>query len=558
MIKRLFYLIAAAAIIISLQQNALCSFPDSNIRTINVGSGPTSCVKALDFLFVANSLEDTVSVIDLSTYNVVETVTVGNNPQHIVAYGSNVYVSNYDDDSISIISASTHAVTYTINSVGNGPAGMALTSAGDKLFVACTEGDTVAVISTLTNSKTDEIVLVGNAPNYVALSSSEAYLYVTLIEEDAVSILNLTLNEATTTKILVGDAPAGITLTPDGSYFYVANSGSDTISVISAASNSVSKTITTNVGDGVREIAIQSSGSYAFTTNSNTSNVSVINIFNNDTVEDTLTTGTNPYGIFISDDSEFIFVTNKGSNTVTVFEDQTAIIIDEVSDARINDSGTSTISWHSTISGTFRIELATDATGATATTIITGNVTAFDQNEFDIVAATHLLDGDDSYIITIYIATSGDIEYSNTTTITLDNVAPGTPSGLGAEFGDMRIFISWDQNTESDLGGYKIYYGTASGAYDHTADVGTRGSYTLEGLANGVTYYIAVSAVDLAENESGLSAEVSATPDNIYSLSNLKGEDGCFIATASFEKNESKIMKMFRDALDLIKINTGK
>ncbi len=61
---------------------------------------------------------------------------------------------------------------------------------------------------------------------------------------------------------------------------------------------------------------------------------------------------------------------------------------------------------------------------------------------------------------------------------------------LGAEIG-----LAWDPNTEPDLAGYKVYYGTASRAYGNPVNVGNVTSYSLTGLTRGQTYFIAVTSV---------------------------------------------------------------
>jgi hypothetical protein len=74
-----------------------------------------------------------------------------------------------------------------------------------------------------------------------------------------------------------------------------------------------------------------------------------------------------------------------------------------------------------------------------------------------------------------------------------------------------QVKLAWDPNTEPDLAGYQVYYGTASGNYGYSIDVGNVATYTLMGLTQGVTYYIAVTAYDSADNESAYSNEVSYT-----------------------------------------------
>ena len=59
-----------------------------------------------------------------------------------------------------------------------------------------------------------------------------------------------------------------------------------------------------------------------------------------------------------------------------------------------------------------------------------------------------------------------------------------------------------------DCGGFDLYCGTASRVYPTTVDVGNATTYTLAGLAEGGTYYCAVTAYDAARLESDYSTEL--------------------------------------------------
>lgn len=74
--------------------------------------------------------------------------------------------------------------------------------------------------------------------------------------------------------------------------------------------------------------------------------------------------------------------------------------------------------------------------------------------------------------------------------------------------------INWLMNAESDLDGYKVYAGTATGQYTIVQDVGltdTTGSPSalVAGFEDLKTWHIAVTAYDVTGNESTFSAEVS-------------------------------------------------
>lgn len=71
------------------------------------------------------------------------------------------------------------------------------------------------------------------------------------------------------------------------------------------------------------------------------------------------------------------------------------------------------------------------------------------------------------------------------------------------------IRISWSANSESDLDGYKVYYGITSGQYLSCRDVGNSTSADIGNLGEGLTYYFAVTAYDISGNESSYSREVS-------------------------------------------------
>jgi len=89
-------------------------------------------------------------------------------------------------------------------------------------------------------------------------------------------------------------------------------------------------------------------------------------------------------------------------------------------------------------------------------------------------------------------------------------------SAITSSAGSGTIKIAWDSNTDKNLVGYRIFYGTSPGKYKNCVDVGkvTESSpgviqYNLTGLVKGKQYYIAVVAVDKYNQQSSFSVEVS-------------------------------------------------
>jgi hypothetical protein len=98
-----------------------------------------------------------------------------------------------------------------------------------------------------------------------------------------------------------------------------------------------------------------------------------------------------------------------------------------------------------------------------------------------------------------------------------DITPPANPTGLAATAGDGTAALSWAANTETDLAGYNVYRGTASGG-PYTGPLNgsllTARTFNDTGLTNGTTYYYVVKAVDTSGNPSGNSNQASATPQS--------------------------------------------
>jgi hypothetical protein len=75
------------------------------------------------------------------------------------------------------------------------------------------------------------------------------------------------------------------------------------------------------------------------------------------------------------------------------------------------------------------------------------------------------------------------------------------------------VILEWNRNTESDLAGYRLYYGNsprAQTSYTQTVPINNKDATAWELSLPGGVYYFALTAVDLVGNESGFSSEVMA------------------------------------------------
>jgi hypothetical protein len=82
-------------------------------------------------------------------------------------------------------------------------------------------------------------------------------------------------------------------------------------------------------------------------------------------------------------------------------------------------------------------------------------------------------------------------------------------------FADSVSFI-WTTNSEPDLAGYKLYYGTNSGRYSNIVNVPKTNIFQLQGLVRQKRYYFALTAYSTGGLESFRTPELTCVlPDPV-------------------------------------------
>ncbi|MFH1675096.1 MAG: YncE family protein [Pseudomonadota bacterium] len=129
-------------------------------------TAPSIKCYAADYVYITNSGQDDISVINTSDNSVTATITnnIGNAPFGVVVTpdGNYVYVTNQLEDTVTLISASDNTVKATI-AVDAAPSGLAVTPDGNYTYVANKNSNTVSVIRTSDNTVVNTIT-VGSAP----------------------------------------------------------------------------------------------------------------------------------------------------------------------------------------------------------------------------------------------------------------------------------------------------------------------------------------------------------------------------------------------------------
>ena len=272
-----------------------------------------------NYLYVANSGSDTVSVIDMRNNTVVKDIPVGMNPS---AFGTEIignylYVANSGSDTVSVIDMRNNTVVKDIP-VGMNPSAFGTEIIGN-LYVANSGYNTVSVIDQ-TNDTLIKNITVGMNPTFIDISR-DSYTYVANTGSNTISVINTTENNNTVMKdIPVGEAPTFIDApsrfeTFADNYTYVANTGSNTISVINTTENN--NTVMKDIPVGPNPTFIQRYGVALYVANSGSNTTSVIDT-RDYTVVYNITVGMNP--TFIQRYGDALYIGNSGSNSVSLVD----------------------------------------------------------------------------------------------------------------------------------------------------------------------------------------------------------------------------------------------
>ncbi len=290
----------------------------------------TQTLTAAPFAYVANLVDNTVSVIDISTNLVVATVPVGNSPQAIAVTpnGQFAYVTNNGTNTVSVIDASTNMVVATIT-VESSPTGIAITPNGQFAYVASFSLNRVSVIDISTNTVIGPPISVGGAPEGIAITPNGQFVYVTNSADNTVSVIDTSSNTVVDT-IPVEAAPSSISITPNGLFAYVGNSGTTTVSVIDLNTNFVTTNIDVGGFPESGGNAVSPNGQYAYIAVFSSPSTQFISVIN--TTSQTVTTTiplpsiSDPEGIAITPDGKYAYVTYSDQNEVGIIDLSTNMV----------------------------------------------------------------------------------------------------------------------------------------------------------------------------------------------------------------------------------------
>lgn len=227
---------------------------------------------------------------------------------------NHIYVCNSSDNRVRVIDGITHTIAETID-VGEGPVGVSANSTTNLVYVTNQIEGTVSIIDGAVNSVTGSVA-VGNKPSGIKVNSTTNFIYVADSEDNTVSVIDGAINGIITT-INVGTEPVGVGVNIATNRIYVINRGDKTISVIDGEANEVIGTI--NIGKDSTGIDVHTTTNRIYVTHEKDNAVSVIDGGTNSIIK-TIKVQNSPIGVAVNHTTNLVYVTHKGDDTVSVID----------------------------------------------------------------------------------------------------------------------------------------------------------------------------------------------------------------------------------------------
>jgi YVTN family beta-propeller protein len=161
------------------------------VAKVSTGSLPNYAIFSLDGarVYVSNAGDNTVSEVDTGKWIVRRDMPAGSSPEHMVPSpdGRRLYVANVDDGTVSEIETENGATLRTFD-IGGPVHGIDLSKDGGTLFISALGDDKLVAISLRTAEKRD--ALLAPAPYHLASIGATGKLYVSSAEQPNIWVVD--------------------------------------------------------------------------------------------------------------------------------------------------------------------------------------------------------------------------------------------------------------------------------------------------------------------------------------------------------------------------------
>jgi len=285
-------------------------------------------------IFVLNSLNANVSIVDPKTWTETARIPVGKEPHHIYLTpdGRSVLVANAEGDSITFMDPMTGKVQRTLNRIID-PYHLRFSPDMKWLVTAANRLDHIDIYRWHGVDAAEPLELVkripaGKTPSHIAIDSKSTVAYVTLQDSNELIAIDL-LTQAPRWKVSTGKLPADLHLTTDDKTLLVGLTGEDTVQVFDVSSGKATERTRITTGKGAHAFRAQGDNRHLFVSNRTANTISRIDLNTLSVVKQFPAPG-GPDCMELMADGKTLLVTSRWAGRLTVIDTVTGKMTQQV------------------------------------------------------------------------------------------------------------------------------------------------------------------------------------------------------------------------------------
>jgi YVTN family beta-propeller protein len=266
--------------------------------------------------YVGNFKDNTVSVIDTAAGSVVATIPIPAGPHGMVlgSGGSPLFVSSDGASVVSLIDTASDKVTASIE-VGRSPHGLALVPGGKTVLVNVYGEDRVAFVDVASRAVVATVPVA--KPHTIAVRPDAKLAYASSQQPGAFALVVIDLEKRTVVKSIPLDkAPRDLEFAWDGSALYFTMAGLNAVQVLDPSTDAVVASIPTGASP---HIAMQARGAPGTVVVQGPGELMLFDPATRQALR-SIPVGKQPHWMAPADGGKTFYVTNEGSNDVSVVD----------------------------------------------------------------------------------------------------------------------------------------------------------------------------------------------------------------------------------------------
>ena len=281
-------------------------------------------------LFVLNSLDANVSVINPDTWTEIRRIPTGKEPHHLYLTPDekSLIVANAASDSLTFLDPKTAEVQRTVRGIVD-PYHLRF-SPDMKWFV--TAANRLNHVDIYRWDGKDlhlaKRIATGKTPSHLWIDTRSTVVYVTMQDSNELVVIDLAL-QAVKSRIKTGQMPADIFGTSDDRLILVGLTGSNGVEVYDASGAEPKLVKTIETGKGAHAFRAAGDAKHVFVSNRVADSISKINLATLTTV-DTFAAPSGPDCMDVSKDGRFLYVTSRWAKRLTVIDTTTRQVVRQV------------------------------------------------------------------------------------------------------------------------------------------------------------------------------------------------------------------------------------